>query len=337
MKIGIFTSFKNHHLKVVEACEDIGVDCEIVDVLSSDWISNVRESDCTGFFCPSISTSQEKKSVLDERYYFISQILKKPIYPDFLGLFIHENKRNMATWLEIHGYKYVPTKIFTNKKEALEYVSNASYPLVFKASLGSGARKVNIVTNRFKAKKFVKRVFPIEIRKRAISILNIGKVYWTTIGHIKIPDFSATQKDYLIIQEYKNIIHEWRIIKIGNSYFGHQKLLKGQFASGSGRVGWVAPPKELLYTVKELCDEGGFLCMDVDIFETIQGEYFINELQTSFGSYIDYQMCIDGKPGRYRFINNDFIFEEGMFNTFESNRLKIEHFIEVLKEYDTLL
>ena len=71
--------------------------------------------------------------------------------------------------------------------------------------------------------------------------------------------------------------------------------------------------------------------MDVDIFETKKGEYFINELQASFGSYLDYQMCIDGKHGRYKYVDGDFVFEEGDFNVHGSAKLKVEHFIEILK------
>ena len=124
---------------------------------------------------------------------------------------------------------------------------------------------------------------------------------------------------------------EWRILKIGNSYFGHQKLFKGEFASGSGRVGWVAPPVELLKMVRELCVKGGFPCMDADIFETKDGKYYINELQAVFGSYLDYQMSINGVHGRYVDTNGEFVFQEGDFNVFGSQKLKIEHFVSLLK------
>ena len=37
------------------------------------------------------------------------------------------------------------------------------------------------------------------------------------------------------------------MIRIGNSYLGHQKLLgENGFASGSELVGWQEPPEELL-------------------------------------------------------------------------------------------
>ena len=144
-------------------------------------------------------------------------------------------------------------------------------------------------------------------------------------------DVRNRQKDYFIVQDYvKDVQHEWRILKVGDSYFGHQKLMKDGFASGSGKVGWVAPPRELLEMVHDICQKGGFPCMDVDIFETKDGKYSINELQASFGSYADYQMSIDGIHGRYNYKDGDFIFEEGDFNVFGSTKIKIEDFITIL-------
>ena len=42
-------------------------------------------------------------------------------------------------------------------------------------------------------------------------------------------------------------------------------------------------------------------------------------------------MKIDDVPGRYVYKNGEFVFEKGEFNTFGSNRLKIEHFIQMLE------
>ena len=70
--------------------------------------------------------------------------------------------------------------------------------------------------------------------------------------------------------------------------------------------------------------------MNIGIFETIAGEYFINELQSSFGSYDNSQMYINGIPGRYKLEEGKFVFEEGYFNTHGSNKLRVETFLKVL-------
>lgn len=50
MKIGIFNGFSNQKTEEIEnACKDLGIDYKIVDILSSDWIDNIKNSGCDGF------------------------------------------------------------------------------------------------------------------------------------------------------------------------------------------------------------------------------------------------------------------------------------------------
>ncbi|MBS9767578.1 MAG: hypothetical protein KGV44_08565 [Flavobacteriaceae bacterium] len=330
MKLGILTSYSGTHRKYIEACEYLKVDYEVIDFLSADWLKNIKNSDVNGFLCTSTCDSIERKAILDERHYTIEQILKRPIYPSFQELYIHENKRNMAAWLEANDFPHTPTRVFTHKKEADEFLDKAEYPLVFKSNLGAGSSKVKIVKSKLYAKWFSFLVFPL---KEKIRSLNIGKIYLNKYFGLKIfPDFANIQKFYLLVQDFKPVEHEWRIIQIGNSFFGHQKLLKGGFASGSGRVGWKKPPKELLDLTRNICEKGNFRSMAVDIFETKNGEYFVNEIQTMFGSYLDSQMYINDVPGRYVWNGKDYVFEEGEFNKFGSRLLRVEDFIKKINK-----
>lgn len=332
MKIGIFTSFQNSVVvdNAVKACQSLGVDYAVVDITSANWLQNVQQSNCDGYFCPSNCVSQEVKTIQDERYYFVSQIMHRPIYPDFTGLYIHESKRNMAAWLEYNGYPHAKTRTFTNRDEALSYLEQCEYPIVTKANVGAAASKVLIVKTKREAVRIMKKC----LSGSRLKFRKTGFAYKMKFHHGYIPrvkDIRNRQKDYFIVQEFvSGVKWEWRILKVGDSYMGHQKLLAGSFASGSGKVGWVAPPPRLLYMVRELCEKGGFYCMDVDIFETQDGEYYINELQASFGSYLDYQMCVDGHHGRYVYRNGKFEFEEGDYNIYGSTKLKIEHLISLL-------
>lgn len=333
MKIGIFTTPMPHIVEqAVASCNSLGVDYKVVDVFSANWIDNVKAADdCDGFFCPSNCISQELKTIQDERYYFVSQVMHRPIYPDFTGLYIHESKRNMAAWLEINDYPHAKTRVFTDRKEALDYLDNCQYPIVTKANVGAGASKVVVVKSMAKAKRMAKKC----LNDGKLRFLKTGLTYRRKSLAWYMPtlwDLRYRQKDYFIVQDFvKDVQHEWRILKVGDSYFGHQKLLKDGFASGSGMVGWVDPPRELLEMVHEICEKGGFPCMDIDIFETKDGKYSINEMQAFFGSYLDYQMSIDGHHGRYVYKDGDFVFEEGDFNVFGSTKLKIEDFVKTIQ------
>lgn len=328
MKIGIFTSFDDKHLLIVEACKHIGVDYEVIDYLRSGWIERVQNSGCDGFIVHPASDIQEWKTLSDERLYFVEQVLKKPLYPTFQELYIYESKRNMSYWLKAHDFPHAQTRVFARYKDAREYILSAPLPMVFKTNIGAGASGVDIVRNRKKALRIARRVFG-----RFHPALTLGRLRFSRKFHgIPLPLLGRIQKHYLIVQEFLDVKWEWRMIKIGDSYMGHKKLMQGDFASGSLQTELVQPPLELLHMLKDLCDKGGFYSMDMDVLETRDGQFFINELQTVFGSYSPIQMRVDGQPGRFLYNEGNFEFEQGVFNEFGSNLLRVKHFIEILKK-----
>src|SRR5699024_683835 len=119
-----------------------------------------------------------------------------------------------------------------------------------------------------------------------------------------------------------------------DSYFAHKKLANSKgLHSGSGLANYETPPKKVLDFIKYVCDKGLFRSMNVDFFEDINGNFYVNELQTIFGSKIKpYQMCVDGKPGRYLFKNGTWNFEEGMFNQNNSYNLRVKDFKSILEK-----
>lgn len=122
------------------------------------------------------------------------------------------------------------------------------------------------------------------------------------------------------------------MIRLGDSYFGHQKLRKGDFHSGSDLVGWYDPPRELLDFAHRVTREGRFTSMCIDVFETEDGRYLVNELQSMFGSYLPYQMHVNDKPGRYMYEKSTgtWIFQEGIFNANGSCKLRVEMLLQLL-------
>lgn len=329
-KLGILKDFYHYHKQYEEACNHLGVDYQVIDFLSPDWIKLINESECDGFLCHPPDNIQEQKSIYDERLYFLNKIMGKPVYPSYESLYVYENKRNMAYWLETNGFPYPETWIFSRKKDAIEFLNNAEYPLVFKTNIGAGSSGVDIVNSRSKALRLTHRIFG-----RFHPAVTFGRVRFSRKFHgIPLPLFGRIQKHYLIAQKFYKIKWEWRIIKIGSTYAGHQRLLKGQFASGSGKARRVKPPQELLIMVRDLCDKGNFDSMAADIFETLDGKFLVNELQAIFGSYKASQMTVDGKIGRYVYNDGEFNFEEGEFHQYGSKLLRVERFIELLSNED---
>ena len=328
IKLGILKDYHDTYLNYIEACKELKVDFIVIDFLSPYWIKLIEKSGCDGFLCHPPDDIQERKNIYDERLYFLNKVLKKPVYPSYEELYIYENKRNMAYWLEINNFPAPETQIFTNRKDAIEFFRSAKYPVVLKTNIGAGGSGVDIINSRAKANRVANKIFG-----RFHPALTFGRVRFSRKFHgIPLPLFGRIQKHYMIVQRFYEIKWEWRIIKIGNSYSGHRKLLKGRFASGSDLVGWVKPPVNLLNIAKDVCDKGQFYSMAVDVFETLDGRFLINELQSVFGSYIPYQMKVNGKPGRFLFENGSFHFQEGEFHRFGSNLLRVKHFLNILND-----
>lgn len=228
MKLGILKSWEKLHKSYIDACEELNIEYEIIDMLSSDWINIIKNSNCDGFLCRPPCDIQERKTIYDEKLYFLTKFMKKKIYPSYDELFIYENKRNMSYFLEIENLPHPKTDVFSRKEDALDYISNCTFPKVFKTNIGAGSSGVIIVKSKKEAKKLILKIFG-----RFHKYFTFGKMHKIDFKNFNFPNIGGVQKHYLISQEFHNIKYEWRIIKIGNSYSGHQKLLNGEFASGS--------------------------------------------------------------------------------------------------------
>jgi hypothetical protein len=331
IKLGILNGFRkgpDSYELYIDACKDLGVEYEVVDIISEHWLDNVRNSSCAAFLARPTPYYVPWKIMFDERLYHIERSLGRIVYPSYKELVMYENKRQMAYFLQINNIAAPKTHIFYDEAEALDFAHESVYPLVFKTHLGAQARGVDILKTKRRARSLIRQVFSRgyarDIRTTLRGILKTP---------ISIPYyFFDSEYKVIILQQYLVNCKEWRMIRIGKSYFGHQKLIKGEYHSGSGLVGWETPPRRLLDFVRTVCDIGNFWSMCVDVFEDPAGNYYVNELQSVFSSYNPSQMYVDGKPGRflYNSVTDQWEFEEGLFNRNGSNNLRVEHLIEIL-------
>jgi hypothetical protein len=327
MKVGIFKAFKGRHKVLVDACEALNVKYEEVDIISSNWIENVQKSNCDGFMAKPPGRRDVWKRMYDEKLYFIENKMEYIVYPSYDEIFLFGNKRVVSYWLEINNIRAPKTWVFYDKNEAKRFIESYNkFPLIFKVNISSGGVGVELLKNKRMAYKLINKVFT------KCNFLNFGYTKWGKKNGIPYPMLDDKQYDNILFQEYINIKWEWRGVKIGKSYFAHKKLKgKNGMYSGSGKANYDTPPIKVMDFLKKVCDIGNFNSMSVDFFEDIDGYLYVNELQTFFGSHIKpYQMCVSGKPGRYIYENDKWIFDEGFFNDNNSCNLRVLDFIEIL-------
>ena len=333
------------HLIWVKACEDFADKTEyhLISFTGPFWLEEIKARPYDIFLAKPSGISSAFKQLYDERIHIMEGMGMK-IYPSPQEIYIYENKRYFYSWAAAHQLPHPKTHVFYSSKEAIGFAKTAAYPFVAKTNIGASGSGVKILQSEEDALQYIQDCFsgkgapkrwgpnkekgmwiqrvlryvlhPSEIRKKL------------TIYHRRKAD---SQKGFVIFQDYVPHEFEWRAVAIGDSYFAHKKLKMGEKASGSLLKKYDNPPVKLLDFTKSIMHKHGFYSQAIDILETTSGDYLINEMQCIFGQSDPYQMLVDGKPGRYRFINEEWVFEEGDFNTNASYDLRLKHILDLLK------
>ncbi len=329
IKFGILKGFCGEYRHYAHSCEYLKFDYEIIDLTALDWMERIRESRCSGFLCRPPSRVQERKTMFDERLFIMTRHMGKLIYPSYEELLIYENKRLAQYWLEAHGFPHPETFVFYRKRDLHSFLENfRDFPLIYKTNIGAKSTGVKVLKTTSQARRVGRRIFgifPTPSLAWGYTPVRSGRI-------LSVPAPGVRERHVMLLQRFERIKWEWRMVRIGDSYFGHRKLpgRKG-LASGTLLKAWGAPPVELLRLTMDICEAGGFNSMAIDIFETEDGRYLVNELQSIFGQSTENLMYIDGEPGRYIEKGGEFIFQPGEYNLHNSFMLRVIHFADILR------
>jgi len=179
----------------------------------------------------------------------------KRVFPDSRTCWHFDDKLGQKYLLEAIGAPLVPSYVFFDRKQAVDWAQHAVYPKVFKLRGGAGSENVRLVHSRqqalrlirkafgggFKAKSrlyFLKeRLWHFERDRDLRQFLNILK----GVARLIIPTTAekklSPQKNYVYFQDFiPGNDHDIRIIIIGKRAFGIKRMVrKNDFrASGSG-------------------------------------------------------------------------------------------------------
>ncbi len=332
----------NDHLLWVKACEKFKEQLEyhIVNLTQNNWLDEIQSFPFEIFLAKPPGLTALFKQLYDERIYILGKVLNYEIFPSPEEIFIYENKRLLSFWCKANGIPHPSTHVFYSREEAESFINTSNIPLVAKTNIGASGSGVKIlhdikeitiyIQKSFSQRGAPKRIGP-NLDKGGLLKRGFHYVFHPTDIPKKLSIYKSKcldrQAGFVILQEYIPHSFEWRVVRIGDSFFAHKKLKLGEKASGSLKKGYDKPPLALLDFVKNITDRHQFFSQAIDIFETGQG-YLVNEMQCIFGQSESYQMLVNGKPGRYRFIEGKWTFEEGDFARNQCYDLRIEFLIE---------
>ena len=178
------------------------------------------------------------------------------VFPNISTCWHFDDKVGQKYLLESVGAPLVPTYIFFDKQEAMDWIDKTEFPKVFKLRCGAGSQNVKLVKTKKEAKKLCKRSFRGgftatsgyfgDFKRKVRQIKSHGQLMdklWRmpeTIYNALINKYSLPrQRGYIYFQDFlPDNNFDTRITIIGNRAFGFRRNTRpNDFrASGSGDI-----------------------------------------------------------------------------------------------------
>ena len=345
-KIAIFRNESaDDHLPWLEACRRRTgeVEAVVLDITASDWLESFRREKYDLVLLRPPGRTERYKQLYDERALILHYHSGIPVYPSLNEVLIYENKRFLSDWLNINNIPHPETRVFFDRKEALEWaMSGISFPVVAKTNIGASGNGVRFLDDERILSDYISDAFGRGVGVKTGPKLRKGSLTgklvkaMTTPGFLKKrlgeyrASFENPQRGYVIFQEFIAHEFEWRCVRIGNSYFAHKKIARNNMSSGTLIKGYDPVPPSLLDFIRGITDKTGLSSVSIDLFER-NGDYLVNEIQCFFGQSDPYQMLVDSIPGRYRYLDGEWIFEAGDFASNACYDLRLEHALGLVK------
>jgi hypothetical protein len=332
------------HFLWIKSCEKYRerIKYRIVQLTADNWLEEIKKEDFDIMLAKPGGFTNKFKQLYDERLSLLVNYSEFKVFPSLDEVLIYENKRFLSYWLQINRIPHPETFVFYSFTNALDFIKESEFPIVAKLNIGASGSGVKILKERLDGKKYISRIFGKGIIPRTGPKLKKGKLAARIIRKLLRPDelreristyrsiISDPQIGFCIFQKYIPHEFEWRVVRIGKSFYAHKKVVIDEKASGSLMKEYSYPPSSLMSFVRDITDKFGFYSQAIDLFEIGKDEYLVNEMQCIFGQSDPYQMKINNMPGRYIFLNGEWIFEEGVFNTNECFDERMEYVISIL-------
>jgi glutathione synthase/RimK-type ligase-like ATP-grasp enzyme len=228
----------------IAKAREMGHEVRIVDVYQNDIIERLQ--DCDGFmwrFTHPPFPRLYAKRLLAAAEHGLGLV----VFPDWKTAWHYDDKIAQRYLLEAAGIPIAKTWIFWNREGAIDFCSNAQFPLVIKLAGGASSQNVRLLNDFNEAKYWINQLFyrglfsldragnvkPQEIIKRlkpAVSLLLKGR-------HPNPGPWYELQKNYLMVQELlPDNPYDTRVTVIGNRAFAFRRFNRPKDfrASGSG-------------------------------------------------------------------------------------------------------
>ena len=259
-QVAIHHRTKSFSDRWIEYCRTHDIPYKVVNCLSSDIIKQLTSCSCLLWHW---SHEDPREQLVARHIIMAAEALGVRVFPSSATCWYFDDKLAQKYLLEAIGAPLVPTHVFYDLQDTLQWIDQASYPKVFKLRRGAGSSNVKLVRSAAEARGLAERAFsagfsPIahygqDAMKRYRSASRRGDL----VNVVKrLPQALATIRDkkkmmgnergYAYFQDFMpDNEFDTRVTVIGDRVFAYTRNVRpGDFrASGSGDI--VYDPKRV--------------------------------------------------------------------------------------------
>lgn len=325
MKIAIHFSEGAFSERWLIYCEANKIDYKLVDCYNNNIIQEL--SDCDALMWH-FHQNSPKAVLFAKQLLFSVQSSGMKVFPDFNTAWHFDDKVGQKYLLESIGAPFVPTWVYYDKKEALEWSQESNFPKVFKLRGGAGSQNVILIKSRLEAGRLIRRAFSkgfllydpirsiIELwRRYRLRKVSLGDLIHGMARFIVLPPYArikGREMGYIYFQEYiPGNDHDIRIVVIGDKAFAIKRMVRNNDfrASGSGVILYNKDLFDMgiIRLSFSVADQLKTQCVAIDYVHD-NGNPLIVEISYGF-SPTGYDLC----PGYW---DKDLTWHEGKFNPY---------------------
>jgi len=237
----------------IEYCRENNLQYKIVNCYHGDIIEQLRGCDALMWNW----NQYDHKAVLFARQLIYSvEEMGLEVFPDSNTIWHFDDKVGQKYLLEAVNAPLVPSYIFYDKQEAMNWISRADFPKVFKLRGGAASANVRLVKNRKQARAICRQAFgkgfkPVSgyfsdfraktrrVKKTSDLIEKLKRLPQSLSRIYTANMFMNREKGYLYFQDFvPGNEYDTRIVVIGDKALGLVRhTRKNDFrASGSGAI-----------------------------------------------------------------------------------------------------
>ena len=252
MKIAIHHTKGSFSDRWIAYCEKQQISYKIVDCYRNDIIQQV--ADCTALMWH-FHHAHPKDTLFAKQLLYSVAAMGKKIFPDFNTSWHFDDKVGQKYLLEAASAPLVLSYVFYEKKEALEWINNNSFPKVFKLRSGASSANVSLAKTKEEAVTLVHKAFGKgfsqyngwtnfkerlrKFKNGTTTFFDVCKGFIRLFYTTEFSNVAGREKGYIYFQEFiANNDSDIRVIVVDEKAFAIKRMVReNDFrASGGGTI-----------------------------------------------------------------------------------------------------